>query len=167
MGSAPPFCVDHAVIGHTRVRGGAMKSVAQLLRAKGHVVHSVAPTALVLECLELFATKGIGAALVMEGEKMVGIFTERDYARKVALLGKSSKELKVHEVMSTDVLCVGPDRTNEECMALMTEKRIRHLPVVEGGKVIGVISIGDLVKDIIAEQEFIIAQLEHYVMGER
>jgi CBS domain-containing protein len=144
-----------------------MKSVAQLLKAKGYVVQSIGPTAAVLEALRLFADKGIGAVLVMEGERMVGIFTERDYARKVALHGKSSKDLKVQEVMNTDVLWVGPERTNEECMALMTEKRIRHLPVMEGGKVIGIISIGDLVKDIIAEQEFVIAHLEHYIMGER
>jgi CBS domain-containing protein len=144
-----------------------MKSVAQLLKAKGYVVQSVAPTAPVLECLKLFADKSIGAALVMEGGRMVGIFTERDYARKVALHGKSSKDLKVQEVMNTEVLWVGPERTNEECMALMTEKRIRHLPVMEGGKVIGIISIGDLVKDIIAEQEFVIAHLEHYIMGDR
>lgn len=144
-----------------------MKSVAQILTAKGNIVHAVSPGASVLECLTLFADKGIGAALVMEGEEMVGMFTERDYARKVALHGKSSKDLKVREVMSTDVLWVGPERTNEECMALMTEKRIRHLPVMKGGKVIGIISIGDLVKDIIAEQQFVIEHLEHYIMGER
>jgi CBS domain-containing protein len=144
-----------------------MKSVAQLLKAKGYAVQSIAPSATVLDCLKLFADKGIGAALVMDGEKMVGIFSERDYARKVALHGKTSKDVKVQEVMTTDVLWVGPERTNAECMALMTEKRIRHLPVMEAGKVIGVISIGDLVKDIIAEQEFVIAHLESYIMGER
>ena len=120
-----------------------------------------------MECLKLFADKGIGATLVMEGEKMVGIFTERDYVRKVALYDKSSKDLKVQEVMSGEVLSVSPESTNEECMALMTEKRIRHLPVMESGKVIGIISIGDLVKDIIAEQGLVIAHLEHYIMGER
>jgi len=144
-----------------------MKSVAQLLKAKGYAVQSIAPSATVLDCLKLFADKGIGAALVMDGEKMVGIFSERDYARKVALHGKTSKDVKVQEVMTTDVLWVGPERTNAECMALMTEKRIRHLPVMEDGKVIGIISIGDLVKDIIAEQEFVIAHLESYIMGER
>ena len=144
-----------------------MKSVAQLLKAKGTIVHSVAPSASVLECLKLFADKGIGAALVMEGDRLTGIFTERDYARKVALHGRSSQDLKVQDVMTADVLWVGPERTNEECMALMTEKRIRHLPVMEGGTVIGIISIGDLVKDIIAEQQFVIGQLERYIMGER
>jgi len=144
-----------------------MKSVAQLLKAKGTIIHSVTPSASVLECLKLFADKGIGAALVMEGDRLTGIFTERDYARKVALHGRLSKDLEVQDVMTADVLWVGPDCTNEECMALMTEKRIRHLPVMEGGKVIGIISIGDLVKDIIAEQQFVIGQLERYIMGDR
>lgn len=141
-----------------------MKSVAQLLKVKGTRVYSIAPDASVLDCLKLFADEHIGAALVMEGDRLVGIFTERDYARKVALQGKS-EDLNVRDVMTTDVLWVGPARTNEECMALMTEKRLRHLPVMENGKVIGIISIGDLVKDIIAEQQFVIAQLEHYIMG--
>ena len=144
-----------------------MKSVAQLLKAKGTIIQSVTPSASVLECLKLFADKGIGAALVMEGDRLTGIFTERDYARKVALHGRLSKDLEVQDVMTADVLWVGPDCTNEECMALMTEKRIRHLPVMEGGKVIGIISIGDLVKDIIAEQQFVIGQLERYIMGDR
>ena len=144
-----------------------MKSVAELLKVKGTIVHSIAPSASALECLKLFADKGIGAALVMEGDSLVGIFTERDYARKVELLGKSSKDLKVQDIMTADVLWVGPERTNEDCMALMTEKRIRHLPVIEGGKVIGIISIGDLVKDIIAEQQIVIGHLERYIMGER
>jgi CBS domain-containing protein len=144
-----------------------MKSVAQLLKVKGAIVHSVSPSTSVLDCLKHFADKSIGAVLVMEGDRLVGIFTERDYARKVALRGKSSKDLKVQDIMTTDVLWVGPDRTNEECMALMTEKRVRHLPVMEGGKVIGIISIGDLVKDIIAEQQFVIGHLERYIMGER
>ena len=142
-----------------------MKSVAQLLKVKGTIIHSISPSASVLECLKLFADKGIGSALVMEGNRLVGIITERDYARKVALHGKFSKDLKVQDIMTSDVLWVGPERTNEECMALMTEKRIRHLPVMEGGKVIGIISIGDLVKDIIAEQQFVIGHLERYIMG--
>ena len=103
----------------------------------------------------------------MEGDRLVGLLTERDYARKVALHGKSSKDLKVQDVMTADVLWVSPERTNEECMAIMTEKRVRHLPVIEGGKVIGIISIGDLVKDIIAEQQFVIGHLERYIMGDR
>ena len=144
-----------------------MKSVAQLLKTKGSAVHSVVPSTSVLECLKLFADKGIGAVLVVEGDRLVGIFTERDYARKVVLHGKSSKDLEVQDIMTADVLWVGPERTNEECMALMTEKRVRHLPVMEGGKLLGIISIGDLVKDIIAEQQFVIGHLERYIMGER
>ena len=143
-----------------------MKSVAQLLKAKGYAVQSIAPSATVLDCLKLFADKGIGAALVMDGEKMVGIFSERDYARKVALHGKTSKDVKVQEVMTTDVLWVGPERTNAECMALMTEKRIRHLPVMDDGRVVGMISIRDIVSDIIADQDFTIEQLEHYISGQ-
>lgn len=143
-----------------------MKSVAQLLRAKGTAIHWVPPDTSVFDCLALFAQKEIGSVLVFEGERLVGIFTERDYARKVVLHGKSSKDLKVHEVMTTEVLWVGPERTNEECMALMTEKRLRHLPVMKDGKVLGIISIGDLVKDIIAEQQFVIGQLERYIVGE-
>lgn len=142
-----------------------MKTVAQLLRIKGNAVYSVAPSTTVLDCLQLLADKGIGAVLVMEGDRLVGIFSERDYARKVVLQGKTSRDLKVQDVMTTDVLWIGPERTNEECMALMTEKRIRHLPVIQGGKVIGLISIGDLVKDIIAEQQYVIEHLERYIMG--
>ena len=144
-----------------------MKSVAQLLKVKGTVIHSISPSASVLECLKLFADKGIGAALVMEGDRLLGLFTERNYARKVALQGKSSKDLKVQDVMTADVLWVGPECTNEECMAIMTEKRVRHLPVIEGGKVIGIIPIGDLIKDIIAEQQFVIGHLERYIVGDR
>jgi len=142
-----------------------MKTVAQLLRVKGTAIHSIRPDASVYECLVLLAEENVGSLLVMEGEKLVGILTERDYARKVVLHGKSSKDLKVSEVMSEEVLWVGPESTNEQCMAIMTERRIRHLPVMESGKVIGLISIGDLVKDIIAEQRFVIDQLEHYIMG--
>jgi CBS domain-containing protein len=151
--------------GEPSPQGGPMKSVAQLLKIKGTRVYSIPPGASVLECLKLFADKRIGAALVMERDRLLGIFTERDYARKVALQGKSSKDVRVQDVMTADVLWVGPERTNEECMALMTEKRIRHLPVMENGKVIGIISIGDLVKDIIAEQQFVIEHLERYIMG--
>jgi CBS domain-containing protein len=145
-----------------------MKSVAQLLKAKnGGIIYSISPNASVLDGVKMLAEKGIGAILVMEGDKLVGIFSERDYARKIILQGKSSKDTKVREIMTSNVLCVNPDQTNEECMALMTNKRIRHLPVLDGGKVVGVLSIGDLVKDIISEQQFLIQQLEHYIHGER
>jgi len=113
------------------------------------------------------AEKEIGALLVMEGEKLVGVFSERDYARKVILHGKTSKETLVREIMTARVIYVRIDQTIEECMALMTEKRVRHLPVFDGQIVVGVISIGDVVKAIIAEQEFVIEQLGNYIMGER
>ena len=113
------------------------------------------------------AERRIGALLVMECERIVGIVTERDYARKVILMGRSSSDTPVRDIMTTSVMYVRPDQTNEECMALMTENRLRHLPVIDGGKLVGLISIGDLVKDIISEQQFTIQQLEHYIRGER
>ncbi|MFH5256131.1 CBS domain-containing protein, partial [Burkholderia semiarida] len=129
-------------------------------------VYSIAPTDSVLDALRLMADKGIGALLVMEGSEIAGIVTERDYARKIALLGRTSGATLVRDVMTRDVLFVGPTQTTQECMAVMTENRLRHLPVVdEGGKLLGLISIGDLVKDIISEQKFIIEQLEHYISG--
>jgi len=144
-----------------------MKSVAQLLKSKGGSIYSISPDASILDGVKMLAEKDIGAILAMEGDKLVGIFSERDYARKVVLHGRSSKDTKVREIMTAAVLCVSPEQTNEECMALMTAKRIRHLPVLDSGKVVGVISIGDLVKDIIAEQQFLITQLEHYIHGDR
>ena len=129
------------------------------------VVHRIAPTDTVYEGLRLMADKGIGALLVMEGETIVGIVTERDYARKIALVGRTSAATLVRDVMTADVMYVRPTQTSQECMALMTENRLRHLPVVDGGKLVGLISIGDLVKDIISEQKFIIEQLEHYITG--
>jgi CBS domain-containing protein len=144
-----------------------MKSVAQLLKIKGGGVYSITPNSSVFDGVKMLADKGVGAVLVMEGDKLVGIFSERDYARKVVLLGRSSKETKVRDIMTSDVLWVSPNHTNEDCMALMTAKRIRHLPVLDEGKVTGVLSIGDLVKDIISEQQFLIQQLEHYIHGDR
>jgi CBS domain-containing protein len=145
-----------------------MHTVAQILQSKLHgTVYSIAPTAPAFQALEQMAEKGIGALLVMEGEQIVGIFTERDYARKVELVGRTSRETPVRDIMTSNVLYVGPQHTNEQCMALMTENRLRHLPVLEHNKLIGLVSIGDLVKDIISEQQFIIRQLEHYIMGER
>ena len=142
-----------------------MKTVTQLLRAKAHEVLSVSPETSVFEALKVMAEKNVGALLVVEGERLVGVFSERDYARKVILKGKSSKEISVREIMSSHVLYVRPQHTIEECMALMTDKRVRHLPVLEEERLVGVISIGDVVKAIIAEQEFMIEQLQNYITG--
>ena len=145
-----------------------MKSIAQILKSKPDAaVQTIAPTATVFDALTLMADKNIGALVVTEGEQVVGIITERDYARKVILMARSSKETTVRDIMTSSVMYVRPDHTNEECMVLMTENRLRHLPVVVSGKLVGLISIGDLVKDIISEQQFIIEQLEHYITGER
>jgi CBS domain-containing protein len=143
-----------------------MTAVAEILKSKNdNTVHAIAPGDSVFDALQRMADKRIGALLVMEGETIVGIITERDYARKIALLGRKSTATLVRDVMTADVMYVRPTQTSQECMALMTENRLRHLPVVEGGKLVGLISIGDLVKDIISEQQFIIEQLEHYITG--
>ena len=142
-----------------------MNTVTQLLRAKGHEVLSVSPETAVFDALMVMAEKNVGALLVVEGERLVGVFSERDYARKVILKGKSSKEISVREIMSSHVLYVRPQHTIEECMALMTDKRVRHLPVLEEERLVGVISIGDVVKAIIAEREFMIEQLQNYITG--
>ncbi len=144
-----------------------MTAVADILKSKSEsVVHAIEPTASVFEALQRMADKGIGALLVMEGDAIVGILTERDYARKIALLGRTSAATRVADVMTSSVMFVRPDQTSEQCMALMTDNRLRHLPVVDhGGRLAGLISIGDLVKDIISEQKFVIAQLEHYISG--
>jgi CBS domain-containing protein len=140
-----------------------MKTVRQLLDGKGSHVVSVSPDTTVFQALEVMADKGIGAVLVVEDGKVVGVMSERDYARKVILLGKSSYDTSVREIMTGRVVYARPDHTVPECMALMTDKRIRHLPVLDQGRLIGVLSIGDLVKETISEQEFIIRQLENYI----
>ena len=142
-----------------------MSTVKEILRTKGPEVWSIAPDATVHGALKLMADKNVGAVLVMEANNLVGILSERDYARKVILHGKSSKNTLVREVMTERVIYVRPEQTAEVCMALMTDKRVRHLPVLEDDLVIGVISIGDVVKSIISEQGFIIEQLEHYISG--
>ena len=145
-----------------------MTVVAKILQSKPDAtVHTIAPTASVFDALQLMADKGIGALVVTEGDAIVGIVTERDYARKIALMGRTSGETLVRDVMTSSVLCVHSTQTSEQCMQLMTGKRLRHLPVVDDGKLLGMISIGDLVKDIISEQKFIIEQLEHYITGGR
>ena len=127
-----------------------MKSLKQLLAAKGSQVYSIAPDAKVIEALQLMAQKDIGALAVMEGGRLIGMLSERDYARKVILHGKSSQDVPVREIMTADVITIGTEKTIEECMALVTVRRIRHLPVCEGDKLIGLVSIGDLVKEVIA-----------------
>ena len=145
-----------------------MTAVADILKSKSdNTVHAIAPGDSVLDALQRMAEKRIGALLVMEGETIVGIVTERDYARKIALLGRTSAATLVRDVMTADVMYVRPTQTSQECMALMTENRLRHLPVVDGARLVGLISIGDLVKDIISEQQFIIEQMELYITGVR
>jgi len=144
-----------------------MITVSQILREKGDSAWSVSPDTKVYDALKLMADKNIGALLVSDGERLVGIFSERDYARKVILKGKSSKTIPVKEIMTEEVLYIRPNHSIEECMAVMTSKRIRHLPVLEANKILGVISIGDVVKAIISEQEFTIKQLENYISGGR
>ncbi len=140
-----------------------MRSVADLLHSKGNQVWAVAPDQTVLDALRMMAEKEVGALLVTSDEQLVGIVSERDYARKIVLKGKSSETTPVRDVMSSDVTSVSPKQTVEECMAVMTEKRVRHLPVLDGGRLVGVVSIGDLVKAVIEDQEFTIRQLEHYI----
>lgn len=142
-----------------------MKTVHQLLETKGSAVISVTPDTNVFEALKVMAEREIGAVLVVDGGRMVGIFSERDYARKVALKGRSSQVTHVREVMTGRVICARPEHTVPECMALMTNKRIRHLPVLDGDRLAGMLSIGDLVKETISEQEMIIRQLEAYIHG--
>jgi CBS domain-containing protein len=145
-----------------------VKTAAEILKLKpDQTVHTIRPAAMVFDALKLMAEKNVGALLVTEGEKIVGIITERDYARKTILMGRASKETPVRDIMTSEVMYVRPAHTSDECMALMTENRLRHLPVIDGGKLLGLISIGDLVKDIISEQRYIIDQLEHYIRGER
>lgn len=140
-----------------------MKTLIQLLEAKGRVIHSIAPDARVFDALKLMAEKNVGALVVLENGKLTGIFSERDYARKVILHGKSSHDMQVREIMTAKVITMHPGQTVEDCMALMTVKRIRHLPVMEDERLIGILSIGDLVKEVIAEQEQTIQQLESYI----
>ena len=140
-----------------------MKTVRQLLQDKSGELCTIGSGATVLDSLKLMAEKNIGALLVVDGGKLAGIVSERDYARKVVLRGKSSVDTPVREIMTERPICVRPENTVEECMALMTEKRIRHLPVIEEGKLLGVLSIGDLVKETISEQQFMIKQLESYI----
>ncbi len=140
-----------------------MIRMRDILANKGHEICSIGPDRTVFEALELMAEKEIGALLVMEGDRVKGLFSERDYARKMILHGRTSKETKVSEVMTDRVICSSLDNSAEECMAVMTEKRVRHLPIVEKDEVVGLISIGDIVKAVISEQQFTIEVLEKYI----
>ncbi|HXS42709.1 MAG TPA: CBS domain-containing protein [Stellaceae bacterium] len=142
-----------------------MTTVRRVLGAKPPNVWTIDPDATVFEAIAKMAEKDVGSMVVMEGGRLLGLITERHYARNVALKGKTSPAIPVKDIMERHVIYVRPEQTVEECMALMTEKRVRHLPVIESGKVIGIVSIGDLVKSVIADQQFVIEQLEHYVHG--
>ena len=140
-----------------------MSTISEILRHKGSDVWSIQPDASILQAIEKMAQKEVGALLVMESDRLAGIITERDYARRVALEGRSSRDSQVRDIMSTRVLCARPEQTVQECMALMSDKRARHLPVVDHKKVIGLVSIGDLVKNIINEQQHEIESLQYYI----
>jgi CBS domain-containing protein len=144
-----------------------VKTVGQLLNVKGHSVWTTAPDATVFESLQLMADKDVGALVVLEAGKVVGIMSERDYARKVILKSKFSKDTLVSEIMTPRVIAVHPQQTVQECMALMSDKHIRHLPVIENDQLVGIVSIGDLVKELISEQEFVIQNLQAYIVGSR
>ena len=142
-----------------------MATVRELLKAKGNEIWSIVPQATVYEALQVMSEKDVGALLVLEKGNMVGIFSERDYARKVILKGRFSRETTIGDLMTPDVLYIEPQSTIEDCMALMTANHVRHLPVLENGRLIGVVSIGDVVRQIISEQEFTIEQLGKYITG--
>ncbi len=144
-----------------------MKTVSMVLGAKGHDVWRVPPDASVLEALKVMAEHGIGALIVMDGDRLVGLFSERDYARKVILKGKSSATTLVREIMSSEVIVVQPSQSIKECMKLMTHHRVRHLPVLEDNRMMGILSIGDVVKAIISEQRSMIHDLEDYIVQRR
>jgi CBS domain-containing protein len=142
-----------------------MTAVRHILDRKGHQVWSVHPDETVYDAIKMMADKDVGALVVLDASKIVGIVTERDYARNVFLKGRVSPQTLVGEIMARNVICVEPDKSIEECMAIMTAKRVRHLPVIGGGELLGIVSIGDLVKSIISDREFEIEQLEHYIRG--
>jgi CBS domain-containing protein len=144
-----------------------MTTVRTVLQAKNNTIWSIAPEAVVLDALKIMADRNVGALMVMHQDNVVGIFSERDYARKIVLKGETSRTALVKDAMTSNVLTVNPEQSIDDCMTLMTNKHIRHLPVLENGKLIGLISIGDVVKAIISEHEYTIKQLENYITGSR
>ena len=142
-----------------------MKTVKQLLQDNGSTVYTTYPDALVFDSLQIMADRNIGALVVIEGDKVVGLLTERDYTRKGILKGRAAKETPVRDIMTTPVICVSPEQSVDACIAIMTEKRVRHLPVLQNGRLIGIVSIGDVLKTTIGDQQFTIEQLEHYISG--
>jgi CBS domain-containing protein len=142
-----------------------MPTIKDILNAKGRDVHSISPDSKVFDALKLMADKGIGALVVLTEGKIVGVISERDYARKVILMGKLSKDTPVQDIMTSEIICISPDQVPEACLALMTDKHVRHMPVLENDQLVGIVSIGDLVKSIISDQKLRIDQLEHYVRG--
>ncbi len=144
-----------------------MSTVRDILRSKGNLVWSISPEALVYEALELMADKDVGALIVRDGSKVVGVFSERDYARRVVLMGRSSRGVPVRDLMSKRIVCVPPDESVDTCMQLMTGERVRHLPVMEKDKLVGIVTIGDVVKQIMSDQHTTINDLTHYIRGGR
>lgn len=151
---------------HPAIRGVIMSiTVTQLLNKKGKEIHTISPEATVFDAIKLMSELGVGALLVMEGSRLVGVISERDYTRKVILKGRSSNSTFVQDIMTKKVICLSPDNNIDECMALMNENQIRHLPIVEKGEVVGIVTIMDVIKNILSEKEFIIEQMEHYIAG--
>ena len=142
-----------------------MNNVRQLLRVKGTEVWTISKNCSVMEALEKMAEKKVGSLMVDDGDNVVGIFTERDHARRVGLLNRKPEAVEIHEVMSPDLITVSPTQSVRECMKIMTESRVRHLPVFEDGKMVGIVSIGDVVRDLIEELEFLVEQLQNYIKG--
>jgi CBS domain-containing protein len=145
--------------------GVVMTTIKNVLDKKGHDVHSISQGASVFDALKAMAEHDIGSLIVSENDKLVGIITERHYSREVVLKGKTSPATRVRDIMSTEVVCAQPEQSVEECMAVMTARAVRHLPVVDHGQIVGIVSIGDMVKSIIDDQKFIIEELEHYIHG--
>ena len=144
-----------------------MTTVKHVLDKKGHEVRFIHPSASVFDALRMMAEHNIGSLVVLDDDKLVGVITERHYAREIALKGKTSQETLVRDIMSTKVFCTRPDQSVQECMAVMTARAVRHLPVLEHGQLVGIVSIGDMVNSVIGDQKFIIEQLEHYIHGDR